>query len=356
MKLLDAYEKDTLELANRMVMAPMTRSRAGKGNVPTELNATYYQQRASAGLIVTEASQVSEQGVGYPWTPGIHSQPQVEGWRKVTDAVHGAGGVIFLQLFHGGRISHPDFHDGDLPVAPSAIKPEGQVFTPEGMKDFVTPRALEASEIPSIYEQFALAAENARNAGFDGVEIHAANGYLPNQFLCDGTNQRNDDYGGSVAKRCRFVLELTESVIQAWTGDRVGIRLSPSGLFNSMSHSDPIETFDYLVERLNAYQLAYLHVMEPLMPVDDFPQYLTEVTAHYRKRFSGTLITNGGYDRESGNHAVETGIADLVSYGNLFLANPDLPKRFVSNASLNVADEATFYGGDEKGYTDYPFL
>jgi N-ethylmaleimide reductase len=336
-------------------MAPMTRSRT-VGNVPSELNAKYYVQRASAGLIITEATQVSTQGIGYPWTPGIHTAKQVEGWRLVTEAVHKAGGRMFLQLFHCGRISHPDFHGGDLPVAPSAVKPEGQVFTPEGMKDFVTPRALDTGEIPGIIEHFAQGTKNAQAASLDGVEIHAANGYLPNQFLCDGTNKRTDAYGGSLENRCRFVQELTEAVCAAWTSNRVGIRLSPSGLFNSMSHSDPVETFDYLVKKLNDFNLAYLHVMEPLMPVDDLPQYLTSVTPHYRKLFSGTIITNGGYDRTHGNRAVEDGAADLVAYGKLFLANPDLPKRFERNSRLNAPDEKTFYGGDERGYTDYPFL
>ena len=297
-----------------MVMAPMTRSRAGEGHVPTELNILYYVQRATAGLIITEATQVSPQGIGYPWTPGIHTAEQIEGWQRVTEAVHDAGGRVFLQLFHCGRISHPDFHDGDLPVAPSAVKPKGQVFTPQGMKDFVTPRPLKASEIPGIIEQFSQGAKNAHTAGFDGVEIHAANGYLPNQFLCDGTNKRTDAYGGSVENRCRFVLDLTEAVCAAWACDKVGIRLSPSGIFNDMSHSDPVETFDFLVTKLNEFGLVYLHVMEPMMPVDHLPQYLTSVTAHYRKMYSGTVITNANYDRNSGVLAIENGVSDLVAY------------------------------------------
>ena len=356
MHLLTAYQMGPLKLSNRVIMAPMTRSRAGENNVPTELNATYYKQRAGAGLIITEATQVSPQGVGYPWTPGIHTLAQTEGWKKVTEAVHRASGKIFLQLFHCGRISHPDFHDGQMPVAPSAVKPAGQVFTPEGQKDFVEPRELELEEIPGIIDQFVQGTRNAVTAGFDGVEIHAANGYLPNQFICDGTNRRSDAYGGSVENRCRFVLELTQAVCSACNRERVGIRLSPSGLFNDMSHSDPVETFDYLINRLNTFGLAYLHLVEPMIPVDDLPQYLKTVTPHYRDIYTGTIITNGGYDRDTGNQVIQEGKADLVSYGKCFLANPDLPKRFEANQPLNAPDESTFYGGDEKGYTDYPFI
>jgi N-ethylmaleimide reductase len=356
MHLLTSYHKGSLELTNRVIMAPMTRSRAGENNVPTELNATYYVQRAGAGLIITEATQVSPHGVGYPWTPGIHTPAQTEGWKKVTEAVHQAGGKIYLQLFHCGRISHPNFHEGQLPVAPSAVKPAGQVFTPEGLKDFVEPRELELEEIPGIIDQFVQGTQNAVIAEFDGVEIHAANGYLPNQFLCDGTNKRTDAYGGSLENRCRFVLELTQAVCGAWDSKRVGIRLSPSGLFNDMSNTDPIETFDYLINRLNKFELAYLHLVEPSIPVDDFPQYLKNVTPHYRKIYTGTLITNGGYDRDKGNKLIQDETANLVSYGKNFLANPDLPRRFKANAPLNTPDESTFYGGDEKGYTDYPIL
>ena len=356
MKLLEPYRLSRMQLPNRIVMAPMTRSRAGAENVPTALNATYYVQRASAGLIISEATQISTQGIGYPWTPGIHTTEQIEGWKRVTEAVKKASGHIYLQLFHCGRISHPDFHEGALPVAPSAVKPAGQVFTPQGMKDFVTPRPLELEEISGIVDDFARGARNAKIAGFDGVEIHAANGYLPNQFLCDGTNRRTDAYGGSIPNRCKFVLEVVSAVCDAWNRYRVGIRLSPSGIFNDMSHSDPVDTFDYLVNKLDAFDLAYLHLMEPLIPVDHLSHYLQTVTPHYRKQFSNTIITNGGYDREGGEKALEDGVADLVAYGKLFLANPDLPKRFEENTALNDPDEDTFYGGGEKGYTDYPFL
>lgn len=356
MELLQPFRLGPFELPNRIVMAPMTRSRAGKGNTPTPLNATYYAQRASAGLIITEAAQISSQGIGYPWTPGIHTPEQIDGWQAVTDAVHAAGGRIFLQLFHGGRISHPDFHGGEPPVAPSPVRPTGQVFTPEGMKDFVVPRQLRTDEIPEIIEQFARGAENSLSAGFDGVELHCANGYLPDQFLCDGTNHRQDRYGGSIENRSRFVLELVERVTQAVDPDRVGIRLSPSGLFNDMFNSQPKETFEYVIDRLNRFNLCYLHLMEPLLPVDRLPQYLKAVTAHFRKIYGGPIITNGGFDREGGNLVIRQGSADMVAYGKLFLANPDLPVRFETNAPLNNWDEVTFYGGDEKGYTDYPFM
>lgn len=343
-------------MPNRVIMAPMTRSRAGEGNVPTDMNATYYTQRATAGLIITEATQVSEQGVGYPWTPGIHTDAQVEGWTKVTRAVHENGGRVFLQLFHGGRISHPVYHGGEPPVAPSPVRPKGELFTQEGMKEFVTPRALGIEEIPGVINQFRQGAKNALVAGFDGVEIHSANGYLPDQFLCDGTNRRSDAYGGSIENRTRFVLELVQAVVEVCGANRVGIRLSPSGIFNDIFNSDPVETFEHLIGRLNTFNLAYLHLVEPLLPVDQYPQYLDRVTPHFRRIYKGTLITNGGYDRDEGNRVIEDGEADLVSYGKLFLANPDLPARLAKNAPLNEPDESTFYGGDEKGYTDYPFM
>ncbi len=343
-------------MPNRVIMAPMTRSRAGEGNVPTDMNATYYTQRATAGLIITEATQVSEQGVGYPWTPGIHTDAQVEGWTKVTRAVHENGGRVFLQLFHGGRISHPVYHGGEPPVAPSPVRPKGELFTQEGMKEFVTPRALGIEEIPGVINQFRQGAKNALVAGFDGVEIHSANGYLPDQFLCDGTNRRSDAYGGSIENRTRFVLELVQAVVEVCGANRVGIRLSPSGIFNDIFNSDPVETFEHLIGRLNTFNLAYLHLVEPLLPVDQHPQYLDRVTPHFRRIYKGTLITNGGYDRDEGNRVIEDGEADLVSYGKLFLANPDLPARLAKNAPLNEPDESTFYGGDEKGYTDYPFM
>jgi len=341
------------ELRNCMVMAPLTRNRAGAGNVPRELNALYYEQRASAGLIITEASQVSPQGVGYPGTPGIHSREQVEGWKLVTRAVHQRGGRIFLQLWHVGRISHPSLQpDGKLPVAPSAIRPAGDAFTAAGLQPFVTPRALETQEIPGIVEQYRHGAINALAAGFDGVEIHAANGYLIDQFLRDGTNSRTDRYGGSLENRTRFLLEITSAVVGVWGANRVGVRFSPVSPFNDMSDSDPQQTFGYAVESLNRFRLAYMHVVETSttdrQPPFDF--------LSLRKAFNGAYIANGGYTRERARAALAAGRADLVSFGTLFLANPDLPARFASGATLNTPDPSTFYGGDEKGYTDYPSL
>jgi N-ethylmaleimide reductase len=355
-RLLSTFSITDLDLKNRMVMAPMTRNRAGEGNVPTDLMANYYEQRSGAGLIITEASQISPQGMGYPATPGIYSQEQVRGWKKVTDKVHNAGGKIFIQLWHVGRISHPDFHEGDLPVAPSAIKPAGQAFTYEGLKDFVEPRELELSEVKDIVEDFKNAAKNAMEAGFDGIEIHAANGYLIDQFLVDKTNHRKDKYGGSIENRARFLFEVVDAVSEVWSNDRVGVRLSPSGLFNDMGDSNPTEIFKYVIEKLNAYKLSYLHLIEPLMPVDEHPQLLKDVSSYYGKLYNGVRMINGGFTKDSGNNAIENGVTELVSFGVPYLANPDLEKRFEVNAELNTANQETFYGGTEVGYTDYPAL
>jgi N-ethylmaleimide reductase len=345
-----------IELPNRIVMAPLTRNRAGKGNVPTALNAEYYVQRASAGLIITEATQVSPQGVGYPLTPGIHSAEQIAGWKLVTDAVHKHGGRIFLQLWHVGRISHPSLQpNAELPVAPSPIAAAGEAQTYEGPKPFVTPRALELEEIPGIIEQFRQAAKNALEAGFDGVEIHGANGYLPDQFLRDGTNKRTDPYGGSVENRARLVLEITEAVVGVWGGKRVGIRLSPSGTFNDMYDSNPQATFGYVIEALNRFDLAYLHLVES--GEADLRHGGTAVpTSYFRSIYKGHLLVNSNYDRQKGDAAIASGTADFVSFGVKFLANPDLPERLRLNAELNQPDFATFYGGTAKGYTDYPAL
>jgi N-ethylmaleimide reductase len=346
------------ELPHRIVMSPLTRSRAGAGLVPTEMNATYYVQRASAALIITEATLVTSQGIGYPNTPGIGTQEQIAGWRLVTDAVHKAGGKIFLQLWHVGRISHPSMQEGNvLPVAPSAIAAEGELFTYEGMKPFVAPRALELEEIPGIVEYFRLGAENAIIAGFDGIEIHGANGYLLDQFLEDSTNKREDEYGGSIENRARLLLEVTDAITSVWGADRVGVRLSPGGTFNSMNDSDPAKTFGYVAEKLSEKKLAYLHVIEPA----DKSRYqvdgeVVSATVHLKSLFKGTVITAQGYTRETGNEVIARGDADLVAFGQLFLANPDLPARFRLNAPFNEADPTTFYGGDERGYIDYPAL
>ena len=354
--LLSSFTIGDLKLKNRMVMAPMTRSRAGEGNVPTELMAEYYKQRSGAGLIITEASQISTQGVGYPGTPGIHSSEQVEGWKLVTKAVHNNGGKIFIQLWHVGRISHPDFHGGELPVAPSAVKAAGQAFTNEGMKDFVTPRELNKEEIKSIVGDFKKAAINAKQAGFDGIELHAANGYLIDQFLVDRTNKRTDEYGGSVENRGRFLFEVLDAVCEVWPSNRVGIRLSPSGLFNDMGDSDPQYIFSHVIGKLNSYDLGYLHLIEPLMPIDEHPQLVPKVLDAYGVMYQGVRMANGGFTKDTGNLALTEEKTELVSFGVLYLANPDLEKRFEINADLNSPNQETFYGGSEAGYTDYPFL
>jgi N-ethylmaleimide reductase len=347
--LLQPYQLGPVPLSNRIVMAPMTRSRAIDGNVPNPLAETYYRQRAGAGLIITEGTQVSPQGVGYIRTPGIHSPEQVAAWRKITDTVHRAGGRIFLQLWHVGRISHPDFHGGALPVAPSAIAPDGEVFTAQGPQKMVTPRALEAHELPGIVEQFRKGAENAKAAGFDGVEIHGANGYLLDQFTRDGSNHRTDAYGGPIENRVRLPLEVTKAVIDVWGKDRVGYRISPNGAYNSMSDSDPRATFSHLTQRLSELGIVYLHTFDP-------PSGPNHLAPHLRTLFKGSFIVNGGYDAASGNAAIASGEAALVAYGVPFLANPDLPHRFGRKATLNTPDQATFYAGEEKGYTDYPAL
>lgn len=343
-------------LPNRVVMAPMTRNRAGPGNVPQDLNAEYYRQRASAGLIITEATQISPQGVGYPATPGIHSAEQVTGWQKVTDAVHKQGGRIFLQLWHVGRISHPSLQpDGALPVAPSAIQPEGEAITYEGPQPFVTPRALETEEIPGIVRQYIVGAENALAAGFDGVEIHSANGYLLDQFLRDGSNQRNDHYGGSIENRARLLMEVTQAVTAVWGGGRVGVRISPLQPFNDMRDSNPEALFSYVTERMNEVYLAYLHVTEM---GKESPGAAGEAfdLQKLRRIYHGTYMTNAGYDLESANAALAAGQADMVAFGVPYLANPDLPERMAKKAALNMPNPDTFYGGDAVGYTDYPVM
>lgn len=342
------------ELRNRIVMAPLTRNRAGEGNVPTPLNVEYYAQRASAGLIVTEATPISDMGHGYPATPGVHTQEQVAGWKKVVEAVHARGGKIYLQLWHVGRISHPSLLPNNaLPVAPSALKPAGQAFTYSGLQDFVTPRALETGEIPGIIEDYRKAAQNALEAGFDGVEVHAANGYLLDQFLRDGTNQRTDQYGGSIANRARLLLKVVSTVCEVWGADRVGVRISPINPFNDIRDSDPQALFNHVAEALSPYDLAYLHVVEVGM-ADEAPQPFD--FEELRRSYQGNYMANGSYDKERGNAAIASGRADCVAYGVPFIANPDLVERFHANASLNQADQSTFYGGTEKGYTDYPAL
>jgi len=351
--LFDPIQIGDYTLPNRIVMAPMTRNRAGKGNVPRALNVVYYLQRASAGLIVTEGSQISPQGVGYPATPGIHSAEQVEGWKAVTTAVHKKGGHIFIQLWHVGRISHPSMQPEEhAPVAPSAIKPAGQAFTYEGLQDFVRPRELLNVEIPDIVAEYVNAARRAMQAGFDGVEIHAANGYLPDQFIRDGSNQRDDGYGGDVKHRIRFLQEVVEAVCNAIGSGKVGVRISPENSFNDMHDSDAQNTFNAVTDMLNGYHLAYLHVLEGDMTN-------TNRTLDYKQiksRFAGPYMANNRYGFERATQAVIKGEADLVSFGKLYISNPDLVERFKTGAKLTPPDQSTFYGGNEKGYTDYPFM
>ena len=346
-----------LALPNRIVMAPMTRNRAGPGNVPAALNATYYAQRAGAGLIIAEASQVSPQGLGYPGTPGIHSTEQIAGWKLVTDAVHDAGGRIFLQLWHVGRISHPSLQpDGALPVAPSAITPAGQAWTLDGMKPYVTPRALDTVELPGMVAQYRRGAENAKAADFDGIEVHAAHGYLLDQFLRDSTNRRSDAYGGSAANRVRLLVEVMEAVADVWGGERTGVHLSPTNLaFNDISDSDPAATFSTAVRALDRLGLGYLHIVEPgsTDPVGSGPRL---DAAFFRPLWRSALMANKAYDLARANAVLRDGAADLVSFATLFIANPDLPERLRRGASFNPPDRKTYYGGAAKGYTDYPAL
>jgi N-ethylmaleimide reductase len=346
-----------VEAPNRLVMAPLTRMRAGQDRIPTSLMAEYYLQRASAGLIVTEATAVSQQGTGCPNTPGIYTDQQVAGWQRVTEAVHHAGGRIFLQLWHMGRVSHPSFQPGGgLPVAPSAIAPKsGQAITETGMRPYFTPRALETAELPGLVRQYSDGAQRAKIAGFDGVEIHNANGYLLDQFLRDGTNHRTDAYGGSVENRARLTLEVAEAVAKVWAADRVGIRFSPGGVFNDMHDSNPLATFSYVLRELNRFHLAYAHLI--VSTEDDIRHGAVPVPlAALRQEFHGPVIVANGFNRETAMRAIADGAADAVAFGRLFLANPDLPERFRLNSPLNSPDESTFYGGTEKGYTDYPSL
>lgn len=355
------YILGPLELPNRVLMSPLTRSRAGQpGDVPTDLNAEYYAQRADAGLIISEATQVSPQGKGYAFTPGIHSQEQVEGWRKVTEAVHGAGGRIQAQLWHVGRISRPELQpDGQKPVAPSAIQPEGAytfISAESGMVEVLEPRALELDELPGIVEQYRQGARNAKAAGFDGVQIHAANGYLLDQFIRSGSNHRTDAYGGSVENRIRLPLEVVRAVIEIWGPERVGIRVSPTGSFNGMHDDDPLATYSAFAEALDATGIAYIEVVEDSFQGNHESGRPESIIDAIRARFSHTYIGNGAYTAEEARQRIDAGRCDLVTFGRPFIANPDLPERFRQGAPLNEWNEATFYGGDEHGYTDYPAL
>lgn len=356
--LLEPFQLGPLALKNRLVMAPMTRNRAGEGRVPTPLMAEYYAQRASAGLIITEATQISQRGTGYVGTPGIHTPDQIAGWKTVTDAVHAAGGHIFCQIWHVGRISHAEFQPSNAaPLAPSAIRATKQatIFTSQGPTEPSEPRAMSQEEIRETIEEFAQAARNAREAGFDGVEIHAANGYLIDQFLRSGSNQRTDAYGGSLENRLRFLSEVVQAVVAAWRADRVGVRLSPMKEgFNDVFDENHEETFSAAVQALNAYNLAYVHLFDGLSDSDD--ENAKRLAPKLRVVYTGTLIVNGNYDQAAGEADLAAKRADLIAYGQLFLSNPDLPERFRTGAALNTPDHSTYYGGTEKGYTDYPTL
>lgn len=341
-------------LANRIVMAPLTRSRADDNGVPGELQATYYGQRASAGLIVTEATNISPTAKGYVFTPGIWSPEQVAGWKLTTKAVHEHSGRIFLQLWHTGRISHPDIQPGGaLPIAPSAVRPKGQAFTKDGFKDLVTPRALETDEIPGIVADYAHAAQCAKDAGFDGVEIHAANGYLLQQFLADKSNMRTDRYGGSIENRTRIVVEVTDAVTKIWGGGRVGIRLSPLTTFGDTGDSNPEPVYLSLIDRLNPFGLAYIHVIEGDTGGDRHPPGGFDLQK-LRRAFNGLYIANNGYDLELALKARSENLADLICFGKPFISNPDLVERLSAGAPLAEGNPATFYGGDAGGYIDYP--
>ena len=343
-------------LKNRMVMAPLTRNRSTPEGVPHALNVEYYRQRAGAGLILTEATCIAPEAVGYPLTPGIWNMAQVAGWKHVTEAVHAVGGLIFCQLWHVGRISHPDLQPGGiLPVAPSAIKPAGDAFTLQGPQPFVTPRALETDELPGIVAAYRNAARNALAAGFDGVEVHAANGYLLDEFLRDGSNQRQDAYGGSIDNRARLLLEVLAAVCQVCDVHRVGVRLSPVQPFNDMRDSNPQATFSRVVELLGNFELAYLHVTEMGREAPGAAGPFFD-PLELRARWKGVFMTNASYDKARANAVLQSGQADLVAFGVPFIANPDLPERYRRDAALNVPDPTTFYGGAEPGYTDYPAL
>lgn len=348
LKLLEPFSLGDLKLANRVFMAPLTRCRASAGRVPNAMMRDYYVQRAAAGLILTEATSVTPMGVGYPNTPGIWSPEQTAGWKQITAGVHDAGGKIFLQLWHVGRVSDPSYLNGALPVAPSAIAPKGHVSLVRPLKPFVTPRALELQEIPAIIEAYRLGAVNAQAAGFDGVEIHGANGYLLDQFLQDSTNKRTDDYGGPIENRARLMLEVADAVISVWGAGRVGMHLAPRGDAHDMGDSNPAATFGYVARELGRRKIAFICARESVGSKRLGPDL--------KKQFGGVYVANEAFTRDSAEQAIQTGEADAVAFGKPFIANPDLVKRFARNAPLNPPDSGTFYGDGPKGYLDYPLL
>jgi len=357
--LFQSYNLGNRSLKNRMVMAPMTRSRSNnKGNVPTALTAQYYEQRATAGLITTEGTFVSTKAVGFINVPGIYSEAQTEGWKLVTKAVHDKGGTIFAQLWHTGRLSHPDLHDGELPHAPSALNPFAKAYTNDGFVDTVVPKEMTIEDIKQTVLDFKNGAKNAIAAGFDGVELHAANGYLLHQFFNGYSNHRSDAYGGSVENKARILFDILDAFDGIIDYAKVGVRLNPS-LHNAqgmMLDEKTIPTHEYIINRLNDYGLAYIHLTEPFTPVDDVPFAVTEVAKHFRPFYNGTLIINKSFTKETGIKVIEDGHADLVAYGVPFIANPDLVARYETDVSLNTPDQSTFYTDTEKGYIDYPAL
>ena len=353
MKLLSPLTAGALQLPNRVLMAPLTRCRADADHNPTPLMAEYYAQRASAGLIIAEATMVMEGNSSFWMEPGIYSDAQVKGWKAVTDAVHAKGGQIVLQLWHGGRACHPLLNGGAPPVAPSAIPITGdEVHTPEGKKPYVTPRELRDDEIPGIVAGFKKAAENAKAAGFDGVEVHGANGYLLDEFLRDGANKRSGPYGGSIENRARLMLEVLDAAISVWGADRVGLRISPLNSYNSMLDSDPIAITTYIAQQCSTRGIAYLHVMRS----DFFQAQQGDVLTPARQHFKGVLISNMGYTADEANQAITEGKLDAVAFGTSFLANPDLPARIAAKAPMNAPDPARFYSPGADGYTDYPVM
>lgn len=347
-----------LSLKNRIVMAPMTRSRAdNEGNIPTdELHGLYYEQRASAGLIITEGSQVSKEAVGYINTAGIYSDEQVEGWKLVTKRVHDKGGKIFIQLWHVGRMSHPDFHNGELPLSSSALNPNSKSYTPEGFKDTITPKAMTTEDIKRTVRDFQHAAANAVKANFDGVEIHSSNGYLFQQFFNGTSNNRKDEYGGSIENKARFFFEVLDAIKEVIPQEKIGARFNPSlnGVFGTTMDEETIPTFEYIIKKLNDYNLAYIHLSEPFTNVSEIPYAVTEIAKHFRPLYNGTLMINSDFDQAKGNKVLEEGNADLVAYGKLYISNPDLVERFENNLELAKWDEDIFYVPGAKGYTDYP--
>lgn len=362
LELLTPVSLGAMALKNRLVMAPLTRMRAIEGDVPSPLAKTYYSQRASAGMIITEATQISPLGKGYPATPGIYSEAQTQAWKDIVVAVHAKGGLIVSQLWHVGRISHSSLHASEgLPVAPSAIAPAGKTYGADWqLHEYETPKAMSEADIAQLLLDFRNAALNAKKAGFDGIEVHAANGYLLDQFLQDKTNQRTDQYGGSVENRLRLLIEVLKTVSEVFSYDRIGVRLSPYGSFNDIADSDPLTLFTAVIDKLNPLGLAYLHMIEPRATTaggnDKVDANAPNASALFRKAFHGKFISAGGYTKESGEAALEAGLADAIAYGRIYIANPDLAERFAQDAALNPYDRASFYGGGEKGYTDYPSL